>query len=401
MKKILNFIILLVILTLKNAEPNNVYDVYDKQDLSNSFKNTSTIIFSTESVLINKFDCLASASSLKTANTILFYHRSNNLRVCTVFNETAELLNQDIISTQIFTSMVLIKKNSSSKIKTTSPSYNPEPIKSMALLKNGLLATGSIYGLLNLWDLAQAVLIKQVKLVSSSINSILELISGDLACAFDDRVIRIFGIPSGVLKQTITEKAPVYALVLLNNGFIASGSRDKANSVKIFDPTNNTAQLTLSALNEITYSLCVLKNGDLVGGAYLKFVIWNTTDWSVKKNISAHRWYLTSIAELQNGYLATGSMDFEIIIWDIINNGTKIKTLLGHKDYVTSLVALNNGDLVSGSRDSTIRIWDTNSWSVKRNFTGHTSCVNSLVVLNNGTLASGSNDTTIKFWPFF
>ena len=399
MKNILNFILSLAILALKNAEPNNVYDVYDKQELSNSFKNTSTILFLSESTFINKLDCLASVLSLKTPNTILFYHKSNNLRVCTAFNETADFMNQDIMSTQISTSMVLIKKNSTLKSKTTSPSYSPEPIKSMALLKNGLLATGSVYGLLNLWDLGQMMLIKQIKLVSSSINSILELLSGDLACAYDDGKIRVFGIPSGVLKQILIDKAPVYALTLINNGFIASGSRDKANSVKIFDPSNSTAQLTLSALNEITYSACVLKNGDLVGGAYLKFVIWNTTDWSVKKNISAHRWYLTAIAELQNGYLATGSMDFEIIIWDINNNGTKIKTLLGHKDYVTSLVVLNNGDLVSGSRDSTIRIWDTNSWAVKRNFTGHASCVNSLVVLNNGTLASGSNDTTIKFWP--
>lgn len=399
MKKLFLFIISLALLTLKNVEANNyAYEVYDKQELSKSFKNTSAVIFSTESTLINKFDCLASVSSSKTPNTILFYHKSNNIRVCTAFNETADFSNQDIISTQISNSMVLINKNSSLRIKPPSPSYNPEPIMSLALLKNGILASGSAYGLLNLWDLAQMVLIKQTKLVSSSINSILELKNGDLACGYDDYKIRIISVPSGVLKIVLKEKNPVYALALLNNGFIASGSRDKTNSVKIFDPLNSTAQLTLTQLNEITYSLCVLKNGDLVGGAYLKFVIWNTTDWSVKKNLTGHRWYLTAIAELQNGYLATGSMDFEIIIWDI-NIGTKIKTLTGHKDYVTSLVVLNNGDLVSGSKDSTIRVWDANSWVVKRNFTGHASSVYSMVLLNNGTLASGSNDTTIKFWP--
>ena len=77
---------------------------------------------------------------------------------------------------------------------------------------------------------------------------------------------------------------------------------------------------------------------------------------------------------MNNGYLASGSYDNTIKIWDT-NTGNEIRTLKAHTDYVRSLVVLNNGYLASGSYDNTIKIWDTNTGNEIRTLKGHTSHV--------------------------
>jgi len=59
---------------------------------------------------------------------------------------------------------------------------------------------------------------------------------------------------------------------------------------------------------------------------------------------------------------------------------------------------LQNGYLASGSGDKTIKIWNTHTGSEIRTLTGHTSEIFSLAVLPNGFLASVSEDKTIKIW---
>ncbi len=57
--------------------------------------------------------------------------------------------------------------------------------------------------------------------------------------------------------------------------------------------------------------------------------------------------------------------------------------LLGHSDTVTSLVSLPNGYLASGSSDFNILIWNVTALSLVRTLTGHTSKVNDMKVLTN------------------
>ena len=73
-------------------------------------------------------------------------------------------------------------------------------------------------------------------------------------------------------------------------------------------------------------------------------------------------------------------------------------TLRGHSSWITSLAVLSNGDLASGSFDASIKIWDTSNGTLKSTLTGHASTVYALVALPNGDLASGSYDQTIKVW---
>ena len=79
-----------------------------------------------------------------------------------------------------------------------------------------------------------------------------------------------------------------------------------------------------------------------------------------------------------------------------------IYELKGHTDWVCSVCLLENGMLASGSVDKTIKIWNLAQRKEVRTLKGHTSAVASLKTLKNGNLVSYSCDDTVKIWnPYF
>ena len=87
-------------------------------------------------------------------------------------------------------------------------------------------------------------------------------------------------------------------------------------------------------------------------------MIWNTTTGTVIRNMTTgHIYAVDALAVLPNGYLASGSIDKTITIWDV-TDGTLIRSLTGHFNPIYSLAVLPNGYLASGSGDKTIKIWN-------------------------------------------
>lgn len=81
--------------------------------------------------------------------------------------------------------------------------------------------------------------------------------------------------------------------------------------------------------------------------------------------LSAHRDSVSSVAfSPENKFLASGSWDNTIILWDVsdFNKPVKLVVLEGHSDQVTSLQFSPDGQqLVSGSEDSTLILWDVSN----------------------------------------
>jgi len=84
------------------------------------------------------------------------------------------------------------------------------------------------------------------------------------------------------------------------------------------------------------------------------------------------------------------------------------KKLIGHSDYVTSLAALSDGTLASGSKDKTIIIWDTTT-RIKIKSLKYKVAVNLITTLSDGNLAiynhevetwNVSNEKLITTLPF-
>ena len=113
--------------------------------------------------------------------------------------------------------------------------------------------------------------------------------------------------------------------------------------------------------------------------------------------LEGHLHVISSVIQLNDGRLASGSYDHTIRIWDNDYSGNH-KTLNGHTHWVHSVIQLNDGRLVSGSDDKMIRIWDNDYSSKHLTLNRHTHWVHSVIQLNDGRLASGSDDKTIRIW---
>ena len=144
-------------------------------------------------------------------------------------------------------------------------------------------------------------------------------------------------------------------------------------------------------------SVAVLKDGSVASGSYDETIVVRNLEDGTYKTLNGHTHYVLSLAALQDGSLASGSRDETIKIWDLASGKVK-RTLTGHAGRVCALAVLHNGQLASGSADNTIRIWDVKTGQQLRVLRNHTNFVCSLTVLDNGNLVSGSNDKTIRVW---
>ena len=59
---------------------------------------------------------------------------------------------------------------------------------------------------------------------------------------------------------------------------------------------------------------------------------------------------------VNEGLVASGSIDTSIKVWNVMENKLSAE-LLGHSNVVSCLHTLTNGSLVSGSWDRTVKVW--------------------------------------------
>ena len=125
--------------------------------------------------------------------------------------------------------------------------------------------------------------------------------------------------------------------------------------------------------------------------------------------LTEHTNWVWNMTQLNNGQLASCSLDKTIKIWRLnaeTGRWEYLYTLTGHRGGVWNMTQLNNGqlELASCSDDKTIKIWGLNAetglWECIDTLTEHAAAVMNVTELNNGQLASCSVDKTIKIWGY-
>lgn len=115
--------------------------------------------------------------------------------------------------------------------------------------------------------------------------------------------------------------------------------------------------------------------------------------------LEGHVSHITCLEMTKTGYIATGSVDKTIRIWDL---GGLVchKVLKGHKDKVLCVAVTPCGKKVfSGGEDHSVGIWNIESGECLGIFEGHKDGVNCIVVSPNGKYAvSASWDQTLRVW---
>ena len=123
-------------------------------------------------------------------------------------------------------------------------------------------------------------------------------------------------------------------------------------------------------------------------------------DFQELRTLMEHSNSVISVAASPDGkYLASGSWDHTVIIWDA-ESGACMLILEGHSNNVSSVCWSPDGKyLASGSWDKTVIIWDAESGACMLILEGHSYTVESVSWSPDGKyLASGSIDETLIIW---
>ena len=243
--------------------------------------------------------------------------------------------------------------SSSSYISTGVKSVKSKaPISHLAFLNNNYLASGYDDSKIKIWDLNSKRLIyifdKTNGGHSKSISALVPLSNGLLASGSYDKTIKIWNTNSGSLKHTFDEsnrghQAHVTALIPVSNECLASGSDD--NTIKIWNVTSGSLKYTINEEYDNGHTkpitaLTVLpaKNYLISGSDDNTIKVWDMNTIIVDNHSSrndlfndvvlkqtlessgshhAHNWTISNLITFSNDYLASGSWDTCVKIWNI------------------------------------------------------------------------------------
>ena len=113
---------------------------------------------------------------------------------------------------------------------------------------------------------------------------------------------------------------------------------------------------------------------------------------------------VNTLIEIGKKYIASGSSDASIILWELTDNYNKYilkQKIMGHEFSVIGLAYLNNDRLISASIDDTIKIWQRNQSEIFINritIKDEKIGIEGLVNINNETLLTYSGDKSIQVW---
>ena len=245
-------------------------------------------------------------------------------------------------------------------------------------------ASGSKDNTIRIWDAKDFVCIIAF-ITGTEINFLKSLNSNRLAGG-SLRSIRIWKIESGECLQTLRYMLCMCGFVSLSNENCSYGNE----TIKMWDLEDNKV-LGNCGCNYIKFQdlkktltwqpyhssgvwcLILLRNGQLASGSRDKTIkIWNIESAECVQTLQGHSKLVMRLQQLESGELISCSSDTTIKIWNL-TEGSCIRTLFGHTSSVRS-IRLNNKNhtLVSCSEDGTIKTWDLKTCE----------CVNTIVHQN-------------------
>ena len=162
---------------------------------------------------------------------------------------------------------------------------------------------------------------------------------------------------------------------------------------------------TIMGHNDIISVLINLSNGYIASGSYDETVkIWDITKEEkysliMKKNATGA---VLCLLEFEPGKLLGGTNDNMINLWDLKDkeNEEFIFNFCEHLLFVNALVKCDENHFASASNDSRIIIWNYKNKIYENILNGHTECIISMILLKSGYLCSASTDEDIRIWDW-
>jgi WD40 repeat protein len=226
--------------------------------------------------------------------------------------------------------------------------------------------------------------------------------NGYVASASEDKTVNVWNTLTWTSIQRYANHTNwVWSLDQIDNDTMVSGSQD--NTIRIWKI--NTGE-TMKIINVSPWAYVVrvlsIEYKQIVcgkGGSSHNLQIYNYNTGDLNRTLSGHTSTVNSIEVLSEQFMASGSDDQYVIIWDLFSYSIKY-TLTGHTSPVYCIKILSSNFIASGDWNGKIILWNWLSGERIFNLTGHTNVLgyNSLDLYDEQTLISGSEDKTVKFW---
>jgi WD40 repeat protein len=243
----------------------------------------------------------------------------------------------------------------------------------------------------------QEYLVNYTKMMSKEDAELMKLISEKFECQNKEIYKKIFEDYFKELKKTLWEHHDkISCLILLQSGFIATGSFDK--TIRIWDLEKSSCVKKIQDLGDVL-ALLEFEPGKLISASISSTILL----WDINSNNNEHIGFFSDyelvncLVKFDDKYFASPSNGPYIIIWDYYLK-VPIRKVNLHKDYISALIKLNENNLCAGSHDKLIIIWDWKKEQIIKELSGHNGKVTCLCQMDDDILLSGSCDKTIKVW---
>ncbi|HSF80333.1 MAG TPA: WD40 repeat domain-containing protein [Anaerolineales bacterium] len=289
-----------------------------------------------------------------------------------------------------------------------------------------LLATGSNDGTARLWDLRSIDPAAKPLVLQGHTAAITILAFGRdghwLATGSEDRTVRLWDLsavdPNGNPVVLPGHNGVIHALAFSPDGrWLATGSDDLTARLWDLQDSNPASNSVVLETKGWVYTLAFSPDGHWLatGSEDGSTRLWNmraagqVDSVPLKDNpiiLPGHERLIQTLAfSLDGSWLATGSRDHRILLWDmkVIEKSAVPIVLSGHIDWVNALAFSPDGRwLASGSGDKIVRLWDLNAVGQTPQATvlpGHENAVRTLAFSpDSHWLFSGSEDHTVHKW---
>ena len=216
-----------------------------------------------------------------------------------------------------------------------------------------------------------------------------------------DGSIKLIDCTSGeLLKSFIGHKGRVYSAIFSSNSSkILSCSRDK--TAKIWDVDSGKLLRTFDEHDDWVYKAVFGNENNIITCSKDNFIInWSIESGRIIKKIKAHKESVNSINISYDGnYLASGSADKTVKIWDIKNNFKLLNKYAGHTFSVNSVsFSKDSKFLLSASSDGTLRIWTLNNLNKTKIFRGNSIKISNSQFFYENNLLSVLADNSVVRW---
>ncbi len=228
--------------------------------------------------------------------------------------------------------------------------------------KNGYVASASKDFTVNIWDTLTWTSIRKYKNHTNWVLSLDQIDNDTMVSGSWDNTIRIWKISTGETLKIINVNAAVTVVRVfsIEHKQIVCGKTSASDNIQIYNYGTGDLTRTLNGHTGPVNSVEMLSEQFMASGSDdQKVIIWDLSSYSIKYTLTGHTSQVYSIKRLSPNLIASGHYNGKIIVWNWLTGG-RIFNLTGHTDILefNSLDLYDEQTLISGSRDQTVKLWN-------------------------------------------